>query len=181
MAKQYYIKKAPTVDGPNVEWIAINGKEFYQLITSSAGKGRYFIDMEDFMIESSEKEYADWRKEKDHSDYLRSHEDKRQILSLYSDMVTQDGNGENLFQNEVLSTEDRALRSLEFEELKKALSLLESNEYYLIYALFLSPKQQKETELAKKFGVTQSGISWQKKKILEKLKSLLVKPQKNSQ
>ena len=50
MAKQYYIKKNPSVDGPSVEWIAINGKEFYQLITSPAGKGRYFIDMDDFMI-----------------------------------------------------------------------------------------------------------------------------------
>ena len=39
MAKQYYIKKNPSVDGPSVEWIAINGKEFYQLITFPAGKG----------------------------------------------------------------------------------------------------------------------------------------------
>ena len=59
MAKQYYIKKDPSVDDPSVEWIAINGKEFYQLITSPAGKGRYFIDMDDFMIEASEAEYLD--------------------------------------------------------------------------------------------------------------------------
>ena len=51
MAKQYYIKKDPAVNGPNVEWVAINGREFYQLFTSPAGRGRYFIDMDDFMIE----------------------------------------------------------------------------------------------------------------------------------
>lgn len=181
MAKQYYIKKNPTVDGPNVEWVAINGKEFYQMITSPAGKGRYFIDMDDFMIEANEKEYTDWRKEKDHGDYLRSHEDKKQILSLYSDMTVEGGNGEDLFQDKVPSTEDCALHSIEVEELKKALELLKSDEYYLIHALFLSSKRQKEAELAKKLGVTQSGISWQKKKILEKLKSLLIKPQKSSQ
>ena len=59
MAKQCYIKKDPAVSGPDIEWTALSGKEFYQLITSPAGKGRYFIDMDDFMIESSETEYAE--------------------------------------------------------------------------------------------------------------------------
>lgn len=45
MAKQYYIKKNPGLYSPNVEWGAINGKKFYQLITSLAGRDRYFIDM----------------------------------------------------------------------------------------------------------------------------------------
>lgn len=39
MAKQYYIKKDPSASGTDIEWIAINGKDFYQLITSPAGKG----------------------------------------------------------------------------------------------------------------------------------------------
>ena len=56
MATQYYIKKTPGINGPNVEWVAINGKEFYQLITFPAGRGWYFIDMNDFMIEASERE-----------------------------------------------------------------------------------------------------------------------------
>lgn len=46
MAKQYYIKKDPSAIGSDIEWAAINGKEFYQLLTSPAGKGRYFIDMQ---------------------------------------------------------------------------------------------------------------------------------------
>lgn len=69
MAKQYYIKKNPSAIGSDIEWTAINGKEFYQLITSPAGKGRYFIDMDEFMIEATEAEYKDWRKEKDYNDY----------------------------------------------------------------------------------------------------------------
>nr|WP_325181319.1 hypothetical protein [uncultured Oscillibacter sp.] len=64
MAKQYYIKKNPSSCGADIEWMAVNGKEFYRLITSSAGKGRYFIDMDDFMIEATEADYTKWRKEK---------------------------------------------------------------------------------------------------------------------
>ena len=74
MAKQYYIKKDPSVSGPDIEWLSINGKEFYQLVTSAAGRGRYFIDMDEFMIESTEAEYKEWRKERDHSDYLHEQE-----------------------------------------------------------------------------------------------------------
>ena len=75
------IKKNPATSGPDVEWTAINGKEFYQLITSSIGKGRYFIDMDEFMIESTEAEYMDWCKERDHSDYLHEQESQVQLLS----------------------------------------------------------------------------------------------------
>lgn len=181
MAKQYYIKKDPSVDGPNVEWIAINGKEFYQLITSPAGKGRYFIDMDDFMIEATEAEYTDWRKEKDHTDYLRLHENDRLTLSLYSDMISEGGNGEDVLRDEMPSTEDEAIRTLELEELEKALKMLESDEYFLIHSLFLSSEHKKEADLAYKIGLTQSGVSWKKKKILAKLKFLLIKSQKSSQ
>lgn len=87
MAKQYYIKKDTTISGADIEWIAINGKEFYQLITSPAGKGRYFIDMDDFMIETNEEDYLDWRKEKNHSDYLHSHDPENPPLSFYAALV----------------------------------------------------------------------------------------------
>ena len=76
MAKQYYIKKDPSVSGPDIEWLSINGKEFYQLVTSAAGRGRYFIDMDEFMIESTEAEYKEWRKERDHSDYCTNRKPK---------------------------------------------------------------------------------------------------------
>ena len=82
MAKQYYIKRDPSAIGSDIEWTAINGKEFYQLLTSPAGKGRYFIEMDEFMIEATEAEYKDWRKEKDHSDYLQAQESQVQVLPL---------------------------------------------------------------------------------------------------
>lgn len=181
MAKQYYIKKNPATSGPDVEWIAINGKEFYQLITSPAGRGRYYIDMDDFMIEASEAEYAEWRREKNHSDYLRSQEAETIPLSLYSDLITENGNGEEVIPSEAISTEDKALHSLELEELQKALEMLEHGEYLLIRALFLSSDRKTQTQLTGKLGLTQAGISKQKKRILEKLKFLVIKSEKSQQ
>ncbi len=181
MAKQYYIKKDPSVDGPNVEWIAINGKEFYQLITSPTGKGRYFIDMDDFMIEATEKDYLEWRKEKNHSDYLHSYDPENSPLSFYSDLITEDGNGEEVIRSESDSTEDIVLHTLELEKLKSALKLLEHPEYLLIHDLFLSSSCKTQVELTQRLGLTQAGISRQKKRILEKLKNLVIKSEKSQQ
>lgn len=181
MAKQYYIRKDPAVSGPDIEWIALDGKEFYQFITSPAGRCRHFIDMDDFMIEASEAEYEQWRREKNHSDYLRSQETENSPLSLYSDLITEDGSGEEVIHNTAVSTEDRALHSLELEDLRKALEMLEPGEYRLIQALFLSSDCKTQTQLTEKLGLTQSGISRQKKRILGKLKFLVIKSEKSQQ
>ncbi len=131
MAKQYYIKKDPSASGTDIEWIAINGKDFYQLITSPAGKGRYFIDMDEFMIEATEAEYKDWRKEKDHSDYLHEQESQVQVLSLCGG---EDDSHEDMIPDTTVSTEEAALQSLELQELAKALKMLNDDEYSLIPA-----------------------------------------------
>ncbi|MEY8388908.1 hypothetical protein AALC17_16780 [Oscillospiraceae bacterium 38-13] len=178
MAKQYYIKKDPLTSGADIEWIAINGKDFYQLITSPAGKGRYFIDMGEFMIESTEAEYKDWRREKDHSDYLHEQESQVQLLSLY-------GGGDDslvdLIPNMDVSAEETALHLLELQELTEALKMLDNDEYSLIYSLFLSQSCKTQSQLSSRFGLTQSGISRQKNRILEKLKFFVIKSKKHSQ
>lgn len=70
----------------DIEWIAINGKEFYQLITSPTGKGRYFIDMDDFIIETSEADYPDVkgfspRNLRRMRDFYRAYEDAPEALA----------------------------------------------------------------------------------------------------
>ena len=178
MAKQYYIKRDPSASGADIEWLAINGKDFYQLITSPAGKGRYFIDMDGFMIESTEAEYKDWRKERDHSDYLHKQESQVQLLSLYG--CEDDSQGDSIPDMDV-STEETALHSLELQELTKALKMLDDDEYSLIYALFLSQNCKTQSQLSSRLGLTQAGISRQKKRILEKLKFLVIKSKISSQ
>ncbi|MCI8809768.1 MAG: hypothetical protein HFF84_06480 [Oscillibacter sp.] len=165
MAKQYYIKKAPSALGPDIEWISVNGKEFYQLITSSAGKGRYFIDMDDFMIEASEADYKDWRKEKDHSDYLREQEMNLQMRSLSSDVSPESGSSEEIVPDETADT----------------LGMLDTESYRLIDSLILSENRKSERDVASEFGLSQNAVNKRKNKILKKLRFLVVKAEKSSQ
>ena len=135
MAKQYYIKKNPATSGPDVEWIAINGKEFYQLITSPVGRGRYFIDMDDFIIEASETEYVEWRREKNHSDYLRKQEKEIQMLSLHTDMRSRDGGSEEDVRDLGTDTEAQAIASIARKALNTALNSLDPESYLIIDCL----------------------------------------------
>lgn len=178
MAKQYYIKKDPSTYGADIEWIAINGKEFYQLITSPAGKGRYFIDMGEFMIESTEAEYKDWRKEKDHSDYLHEQESQVQLLSLYG---SEDDGCRDLILDMSTSTEEQALASILRKALNEALSSLDEESYMIIDALILAQDRKSERDLASEYGLSQNAVHKRKNKILENLRLLVVKAEKSSQ
>lgn len=117
---------------------------------------------------------------KNHSNYLRLQEAESITLSLYSDLATESGNGEEMIHSESGGTEEEALRSLEPQELGKALKMLDDDEYSLIYTLFLSRKRKTQVQLTKRLGLTQAGVSRPKKRILEKLKSFVIKSEKKS-
>lgn len=178
MAKQYYIKKDPSATGSDIEWAAINGKEFYKLITSPAGKGRYFIDMDEFIIESTKAEYKDWRKEKNHSDYLREQEAQIQFLPLYG---SGDSSQRELIPDTTTSTEEQATDSIVRKALNEALSTLDDESYILIDALILAQDRKSERELASEFGLSQKAINKRKQKILRNLKLLVLKTGKSQQ
>lgn len=176
MAKQYYIKKDPSAIGSDIEWAAINGKEFYQLITSPAGKGRYFIDMDEFMIEATEAEYKDWRREKNHSDYLRKQEAQVQLLSLHDNG---DSSQRDLIPDMTANTEEQAMDSIVRKALNEALCALDAESFMLIDALILAQDRKSERDLASEYGLSQKAINKRKHKILNHLKLMVLKAEKS--
>lgn len=181
MAKQYYVKKNPDSTGADIEWNALTGQEFYRLITSPAGKGRYFIDMDNFMIEANKEQYIEWRREKDHSDYLREQEEGHSVLSIYSDLSAETRNGEEIIPDTNTNVEAEALRAVEYSVLRTALGALDEKSYRLISALYSSEKEISERALATEMGLPQSTVNKRKKKILKNLKFVVVKLKKSSQ
>ena len=181
MAKQYYIKRHPFASGSDFEWMVINGKEFYQFITSPAGKGRFFIDMDEFMIEANEADYKEWRKERDHSDYLREQESCMQTLSLNSDFSSENGSGDEIIPDEATDTEEQAIASITQKALNIALGTLDKESFLLIDSLILSENRKSERDLASEYGLSQRAINKRKNKILKRLKISVLKNGKNSQ
>lgn len=181
MHKRYFRMKDPGCQRNEVEWIEMTGGEFYQLVNSPEGRGRYFIDMGDVVLESSKHEAQVHRAEKDHSDYLKEQEEGWSTVSLYTIEDENGCGGEEIAGDETQDVEAAAMMRMDTAALRQALKCLDSESYRLIYALYISDERYTERELAQELGVSQNAINKQKNKILKSLKFLVVKIQKSSQ
>jgi DNA-directed RNA polymerase specialized sigma subunit len=185
MSKTYWVKKNPNCEKSKIEWIQINGIEFYKFITSPKGKDRYFIDLENFMIESTKAEYVKWRSEKDHSDYLKEQEEGYKIVSFYSMDIEHDCNGEDVIEDSFVNVESAIERLLILEKLSEALLILSTEECLLIDKLYLCNPPKTERELSALIGIPQKTINDRKNRILNGLNNFLknnpLKTKKSSQ
>ena len=182
MKKSYWVMKTP---GSTTEWIKMNGKQFYEFINSPAGIGRCFADFGNCKVECSPEQYKDWKKDQNHSAYLRGFEDMAMVLSL-DYWVEYLGDGEDISLCDTIidparNTENKALENIELQSLLLAIQSLPEDERQLINDLFFLDKRKSEQEIASSVGVSKQAINKRKEKILKKLKKLVVMPLKKQQ
>ena len=170
MSKAYWIKKDPNCNLEEIDWIELNGIEFYQFINSPEGKGRYFIDFDDMKIETDKAEYVKWRKEKDHKDYLLDQEAKYTTLSINSLFSENSTYYEELVPDITIDIESEVEVKIIIENVQKAILTLNHDERSLIYSLFFRQNPKSEAELSKDFNINQSSLNKRKKKIFSKIK-----------
>ena len=181
MYKRYFRMKDPKCRTEQIEWVEMTGREFYRFVNSLEGKGRYFIDMDDVVLETSEVEARNYKTEQNHSYYIQIQEEGRSILSLYAVEDKNGCSGEEVIMDETQDVEDEAIMRIEHNALLFAFSHLDAESRQLIHALYLADMRKTERELAQERGVSQVAIHKQKKKILARLKSLVIKFQKSQQ
>lgn len=182
MKRQFYIRNA--TDG---HWQKVNGREFYDIVHSPAGQGRYFIDLDGIVFETSEAMYSDWKKEKNHSDYLAKQAEGWEELSMYTDDIGRykglEGceNGEEILADESVDVEEDAVHNMEIAALRLALKALDAASYQLIYDLYLAEQRKSEYELAVEYGTSRNAIHRRKNRIFKNIKNLGVAKGKKSQ
>ena len=174
MRKKVYLVKNGMRNGKQ-EWKQMEGKEFYQFLQSAEGKGRCFIrlvddisyETDDIIIEASETETIEWTKEYQHHRYLIREQKDIDLLYL-------DDENSRLLEEEVVSLfptlEETYIEREEIERLRNAVALLDSEEYAIVQALYLSVKPIGLTQLAKKLKMPISTLQYRREKILKKLK-----------
>lgn len=183
MKTTYLVWKDPTCHGANPDWQEISGKEFLALVRSPDGKGRWFIKMDSterngadgaVVMEATKSEYVRWRKEKDHSDWVREGQAKRgyKVVS-YNAIETEDGCfGEELLADEDSDVETDCHRQFERERVKAALAALSDEEREMIGFLLISGKGS-ERDFARLTGIPQKTINDRKNRAIAKLKKNL--------
>lgn len=178
MKKSFWVKKDPN---STAGWVEMNGKQFYEFINSTDGKGRYFIDYGDFMIEVSYEQHRLWKQEMNRRRYLQGFEDDTLVLSL-ENLAKEEWHYHNcVFVDLTVNIEEKVIADIDRELLRAALRSLPADEYRLITELYLTDKPKSEQEIAVTMGISKQAVNKRKKKILEKLKMSVVKLKKSQQ
>lgn len=179
MKKTYWVMKAP---GSTAEWVEMTGKQFYAFITSPDGRGRCFMDCGTYEIEVSPEQYKQWKRESNHSDYLRGFEGEVLILSLESLAADSGITAGEMVADQSVNVENTAITNINSQRLHEALLSLPYDEQWLINELYLRGKTKNEREIGELIGVSKQWVNKRKTKTLKKLEKLLVvKPQKSQQ
>ena len=173
----YLIWKDPACNGISPDWQKITGKEFLALMRSPKGKGRHFIRLQShdheigdaqIVMETTKTAYSDWKREKNHADYLQKHSVDWRVISYHAmGSATEDCTGEEMLPDENSNFEVGVIKS---HGLKTALASLTDEERHLVEHLYLMDKPGTVRSYEESTGIPKSTVSRRHKTVLEKLK-----------
>ena len=184
----YLIWKNPACNGVNPKWKQLSGKEFLDLVRSLEGKNRYFIKLSNhdheakdgqIVIEATKTAYQDWKKEKNHADYLQKHSAGWQIISYHAMAKPNEAGtvGDECPLEEILIDVDSAFENdfINSHLLEIALSTLTADERHLIEHLYMVDEPYTLRSYETLTGISKSTSSRRQKAAFEKLKKFFEK------
>ncbi len=130
-------------------------------------KHKIYISNTEFEV--SEKEYTEYYREKNHSDYLRRQERKATVLSF--DWGEDSLSIEDIVADERVSVEEAVINNILIEELSEVLKNLNKDELELIDKLIY--QEISARKLAKMRGVSPSTVDKRWRKLRAKLRNLM--------
>lgn len=177
MKKRYIIWKDPACNGRDVEWVEIDRKQFIEMMELPENRNRYFLrltgepygEAETLLIEATEEQYREWKKEYDAARY-RSERDKGfLVLSLDYPPGVEDGTAlHDILPDGRESVEETALKSVLTEQVRRWVDSLPDEDRKLLLAAYADGKTT--VQLAREYGVSQQAISKRLRRILSRLK-----------
>jgi hypothetical protein len=178
MKTRYLIWKNRSCNGVNPDWLEITGKDFLSLVRSTEGKGRYFVKLPSteidgndgaMVMETTKKYYDEWKREKNHADYIRSFSKDRTIISYHA-MTSDDG---ECFGEELLTDTEGDVETQFFKthRLEMALSILTAEEQELVHHTHISEKRGTIRSYGVLTGASKSTVSRRQQVIFKKLKA----------
>ena len=131
-----------------------------------------FLSLHGMLMEVTEEEYVSYYKHKRRQRYIDEHANTFGTFS-YDALTTDEFHGKDILSDPNSNVEAEVQARYFTEKLRTALSELTDDERILITLHYY--KDISESELAKKYGISQQAISKRIKKIREKLKSIIEK------
>ena len=135
-----------------------------------AFSGRFFISIDDTLLEVSQEQYIDFYKDKRRQKYIEEEADTAGEFSVdaFSDGLF---NGEVIFVDTAPDVCDTVMTQILAEKVHEALAMLPQDERDLIVQIYFENKT--ERQIASEYHLSQGTIHWRKTIILEKLKQIM--------
>jgi len=176
MTTKYLAWKDANCNGNNIEWLELTGREFYALIKSPAGKGRYFIRLYDdigfecneIYIEATLSGYRNWRVDENAHNYLKRINKDYETFSLDAPIDSEENTLHDLVGCDQPSVEDDVLGKFEMERINFALESLSPDERFIIDSYYLVT-QKTDDDIAHEIGISHQAINKKRKLILKKI------------
>ncbi len=131
---------------------------------------RFFIAMDDTILEVTHEQYIDYYKDKRRQKYV----DEEAVAAgvFFADDLTDSSiNGEVIFVDTAPDVCDSVMKQMLIDKMHEALALLPEDERELIVRIYFD--DETERQLADEFHLSQGAIHKRKSKILEKLKQIM--------
>lgn len=185
MKKTYLVKKNPNMPESEDNWIMMNGFEFARFMETPEGQSRkdnfgrldsYGDNDSIFVIECGKSKAVEWRADKDAHDYLVKQEALSNIKTVSFNILCTDddeSSGENVIADPDCDVVSDLIRILDNQSLMKALKSLDTDEYQLIYYLFLKNNPVSERQASFILNMPRTTLNYRRKMILQKLKDLI--------
>lgn len=136
-----------------------------------AEKTHYYIRAGCALVEVSKEIYTAYHQLKRRERYLEERDQKRGVFSYHA-METEAFPGEeSLPDMQAASVEEAAIAAILQQQLRRCLAVLPKPEQELLHALYF--EELTEKQYAKRCGVSQTSVSKQRRKLLQKLRHMM--------
>lgn len=187
MKKIYLVKKDPQLPGSEENWIMMNSYEFAMFMKTDEGQSRRncfaqldacSFDDDIYIVECGLENARLWRSEKDKKDYLYeqvmkyekgNHVDLKCPIGGVDEEITL----EDTIIDENVNIESEFMDKEQKQALWKAIETLTPEEKDLLMQLYLNTETINITDYSRRKGFSQQKASYNRDRILRKLKKLL--------
>jgi hypothetical protein len=179
MSNKYLVWKDASCNGQNIEWIDMNGNDFFHFLNSNESKGRYFVlldndvclDDDVIFIEATEDQYNEWYKEYCHHCYLNRLFPKTGILSLDMSLSDQEiGSLHEIIEDVSVDVVGTAMENVMVYMLPYAISMLSPKRREAITLKYFRYPEKSDSEIALLLSVSVVAFKDRRMQALRELK-----------
>lgn len=184
MANKYLVWKDSACNGQNVEWLEMNGRDFFRFLSSAESSGRHFIMLDNnicreadvIFVEATEDQYKAWNTDYCHYCYVNRALPKAGLLSLDISLDDKELSSLHEFIADVnVDVEQAVVKTMLLNMLPYAISTLNGIRKEAIMLKYCKFPDKSDREISEILGIEEKAFVKRKDRAINDLRSFFKK------